>query len=103
MIALRTAVCVIGVALASITATEARAALPPVGNLPDAECNYDASGDIYISPTGHFWECICERRTFIEDDCGWYDQGPVNAKLRRIQKRLHKRLIPVLYLKRVSL
>lgn len=75
------------------------AMLPPVGKYPDAVCDYDASGDIYVGPDGHFWECICERRVFIEDDCAWYDQGAVNsarnAKLRRrILVSLHVRVIP---------
>lgn len=100
MTSLRTITCCLGLAIALITAAEVHAAqLPPVGDYPDAECTYDSSGDIYVSPTGHFWECICEKRTFIEDDCGWYNQGPINsarnAKLRKlIKKRLHVRVIP---------
>lgn len=60
--------------------------LPPVGDYPDAECNYDSSGDFYYAPDGSFWECICERRTFIEDDCGWYNQGPITSA-RNAQRR----------------
>lgn len=70
-------------------------ALPPTGNFPDAECTYDVSGDVYISPDGAFWECICERRTFIEDDCAWYNQGPINrAETRKIKLRLHLSFVP---------
>lgn len=69
--------------------------LPPVGPYPDAECNYESSGDVYIGADANFWECICEKRTFIPDDCAWYNQGPVSASLkRRLKARYHFRAIP---------
>lgn len=71
------------------------AMLPPVGDFPDAECNYDSSGNIYIGATGHFWECICEKRTFIPDDCAWYDQGPITgAESRKLKSKLRRSTLP---------
>lgn len=73
------------------------AMLPPVGDYPDAPCE-DADTDgtnIYIGPTGDFWECICEHRTFGPPDCSWYNQGPINsAEKRRIKLRLHVKKVP---------
>lgn len=74
------------------------AMLPPVGDYPDAPCEDPDvdGGNFYLSPTGDFWECICEHRTFIKDDCAWYNQGPINQpESRRLKAKLHRKKLPL--------
>lgn len=70
--------------------------LPPVGDYPDAECNKAAAGDFFLGRDGAFWECICEVRTFIDDDdCAWYNQGPLSSgELRLLKRKLRRSSIP---------
>lgn len=71
--------------------------LPPVGDYPDAPCE-DADTDgtnIYIGPTGDFWECICEHRTFGPPDCSWYNQGPItSSEKRKLKAKLRRATLP---------
>lgn len=71
--------------------------LPPVGDYPDAPCSDPATdgGNFYLSPTGDFWECICEVRTFVPHDCAWYNQGPLtSAESRRLRAKLRRSSVP---------
>lgn len=71
--------------------------LPPVGDYPDAPCEDPDvdGGNFYLGPSGDFWECICEYRTFGPPDCAWYNQGPINQdETRRIKAKLHRKSLP---------
>lgn len=71
--------------------------LPPVGDYPDAPCEDPATdgGNFYLSPSGDFWECICEVRMFTPHDCAWYNQGPLtSAESRRLKAKLRRPSIP---------
>lgn len=96
------AVCV---AAAGVIGVEAAQASAPPRALPTGPCDEDHILDIEIID-GVLFECSCDQRIFVANDCEWMEitsQAYDPQRAKPLKRHKHRRLIPVLYIRRVSL